>query len=164
MGRALSFPRPKPPRTGRNHGGQKMTFDMMDDSATSKCRDLSVATVALSALVGAIVAVLCGGCMGNKASHQNGIVAYVSASGPTVGLGYGETEDLPGGCVYYRCVQNSTPAFWCAGTNHTLTITYWDTRWMGVTNAAPRLKFGCGKPGCKCLDCGCSPGSCPCDP
>lgn len=109
---------------------------------------------------------LLGGCLGNKASHQNGVVLYVSTSGQ-IGVGYGETEDLPGGCVYLREVISTSPAFWGSGTNYTRALTYWDTRWLGATNMPPKeiaipLRLGCGKEGCRCIGCTCSPDSCPC--
>ena len=79
---------------------------------------------------------LAAGCMGNKASHQSGVVLYADTRG-RFGLGYGETEDMPGGCVYFRHVfQQSPAAFWQgAGTNITATTTFWDTR--GMTNSPP---------------------------
>lgn len=79
-------------------------------------------------LLAALLA-LCGGCLSDKASHQNGLIFYYSAPA-TVGVGYGETEDLPRGCWYLRSVYQSSPAFWGDGTNVTHTLTIWDTTCM----------------------------------
>ena len=93
------------------------------------------------ALVGVLLAVFtvatlffCG-CMGGKASHQNGMVLYVDVTG-RLGLGYGETEDMPGGCIYYRDVWQTSPAFWGGGTTVVHTTTFWDTTGM-ITNSYP---------------------------
>lgn len=83
----------------------------------------------------AVLALALAGCMSGKASHQNGFVTYVSTSGQ-IGLGYGETEDLPAGCVFCRVTETISPAFWGSGTNVTRTLTFWDTR--GMTNICER--------------------------
>ena len=84
----------------------------------------------------ALLALALVGCMADKASHQNGFILYLSTSGQ-LGLGYGETEDLPAGCVFLRVTETQSPAFWGSGTNVTRTATFWDTR--GMTNVCERI-------------------------
>ena len=109
----------------------------MNSNKLKRCLSAILGVLLPLALVAVSVffAVLSCGCVANKASHQSGIVFYGDTRG-RFGIGYGETEDLPLGCVYYRRVYQSSPAFlWQApGTNLTDTTTYWDTRGMS-TNA-----------------------------
>ena len=95
----------------------------------------ALATIVFIAIVAAL-AIYSAGCMGNKASHQSGVVLYADTRG-RFGVGYGETEDMPQGCIYFRHVfQQSPAAFWQgSGTNITCTMTFWDTRCM--TNSIP---------------------------
>lgn len=93
--------------------------------------------MARTAASAALVALLAG-CRSDKASHQNGIVVYVSTSGQ-LGVGFGECEDLPAGCRFYRAkdVYTVTEANWLFGatTNHTRTVTAWDTTCMATNDA-----------------------------
>lgn len=97
------------------------------------------AGILLLMLLFLFIVISCAGCRSDKASHQHGIVLYGGIDG-RVGIGYGETEDVPLGSVYVREVYQTSPSFFWQreGTNVTATVTIWDTC-CAITNAPPGI-------------------------
>lgn len=83
------------------------------------------------------IVISCAGCRSDKASHQHGLVLYGGLDG-RVGIGYGETEDVPLGSVYLRHVYQTSPSFFWQreGTNVTASLTIWNTCGASTNNAA----------------------------